>query len=348
MVLDRKEAHLRLARQQQQKNLVNDFDEIRFIHESLPQVNFSQVDLSCHYDHLTFPLPFFINAMTGGTQRALEINETLGGLAQAFNIPLALGSISQALKDPSALPTYTIARKVNPTGFLWVNLSADAPLFKMEQALNLLKADGLQLHLNLPQEIVMPEGDRSFSNWLENIYQAKQTLKVPLMVKETGFGLSQKTIGLLIEAGATLIDVGGRGGTNFIDIENKRREKKEFSYLQDFGQSTVESLLEAQPFYKQADFTATGGIRQPYDLVKALALGAKSVGIAGRLLPVVMEKGYDESYTLLKSWVEQLKSLYVLLGVTKTEDLSRLPLIFSQGLLSYQNQRHLKNNEAEK
>lgn len=341
-MLDRKEAHLRIARQQQQKNLVNDFDEIRFIHESIPQVDFSTIDLTCHYNQLTFPLPFFINAMTGGTPRALKINETLGRLAQTFHIPLALGSISQALKDPTVLPTYTIARKMNPTGFLWVNLSADAPLSNMEKALTLLQADGLQLHLNLPQEIVMPEGDRNFSNWLENIYQAKKRFQVPLMIKETGFGMSQKTIALLIEAGATLMDVGGRGGTNFIDIENKRRPEKEFSYLTDFGQSTVESLLEAQAFFTAADFTATGGIRNPYDAVKALALGAKSVGIAGCLLPVVMEKGYEDSYHFLNNWVKQLQSLYVLLGVKTTEELPHLPLLFSQRLLTYQAQRKLK------
>lgn len=338
-MLDRKEEHLRFAKAQQEKNLVNDFDEIRFIHHSFPEINYEDVDLSTSYAGLTFPYPFYINAMTGGTKRAKEINGNLALSCEQMGIPLALGSVSAALKDPSLLETYTVAKKTAPNLFLWGNLSADSSLEKMKKACDVLASNGLQLHLNLPQELVMPEGDRHFSNWLENIYQAKKTLNLPIMVKETGFGMSQKTIALILQTGIDLIDLGGRGGTNFITIENTRRTKREFTYLEDFGQSTVESLLESKKFQDQGNFLATGGIRQAYDMVKALALGAKGVGVAGNILPVVMEKGSDGALELLKTWKKELKTIYCLLGAKNSEELTQKEMIFSDKLLNYQKQR---------
>ena len=49
----------------------------------------------------------------------------------------------------------------------------------------------------------------------------------------------------LIDVGVTYVDVSGKGGTNFVTIENERRSNKDMDYLANWGQSTVESLLES-------------------------------------------------------------------------------------------------------
>ncbi len=346
--MDRKEEHLRLARQQHQKNLVNDFDEIRFISSNFPKVDVSKVDLTTSFAKRTFKAPLFINAMTGGTPRAYEINKKLAQVAKDFQVPLALGSFSAALKNPDLLSTYTVVKEVNPMGFLWANLSADVSLETMEKTLHLSKADGLQLHLNLPQEIVMPEGDRIFSNWLENIHQAIKSLAVPIMVKETGFGMTKETFALLQQAGVSIIDVGGRGGTSFTKIENSRRKTREMAYLDDFGLSTVESLLEGKNFSKDLFITATGGVRTPFDVVKALALGAKSVGLAGSILPLIMEKEMDEILAYFQLFLEDLQLLYALLGAENTLALRQVPLLFSPQIINYAHQRDIDLSEFQR
>lgn len=82
----------------------------------------------------------------------------------------------------------------------------------------------MQIHLNVPQELVMPEGDHDFHEWQKNIEETIQQLSVPVIVKEVGFGMSKETIQQLQLLGAQAADVSGRGGTSFSQIENARRK----------------------------------------------------------------------------------------------------------------------------
>lgn len=79
---------------------------------------------------------------------------------------MATGSVSAALKDPSVADSFRIVRKANPDGFLLANIGAGSPVENAQRAVELFGADALQIHLNAPQELVMPEGDRQFSQWL--------------------------------------------------------------------------------------------------------------------------------------------------------------------------------------
>lgn len=342
--MKRKDEHLKLALQYNQQARQNDFDELRFIHHALPVAgtNIDTVDISSTLGPLHLSSPFYINAMTGGSTLAYDVNKKLGQVAAELDIMLALGSASAGLSDDTQKESYRIARKMNPNGFMWLNLSADASLEKVYAAQDVFQADGLQLHLNLPQEIVMPEGDRAFDHWLENIAHIKQHLNIPVMVKETGFGMSLETIQLLKQAGISIIDISGSGGTSFTAIENSRRQAHDFNYLADFGLSTVESLLEAQPFTSTLSICASGGVRHPLDIVKCLALGAKAVGISGLLLPTLLKEPVETTIELLTSFKTQLPALYALLGAKKTADLTQTDLILSEKLLSYADQRHLE------
>ena len=188
---------------------------------------------------LQLPQPFYVNAMTGGSQRAKEINQQLGIIAKETGLLVATGSVSAALKDASLADTYQIMRKENPDGLIFANIGAGLGVEEAKRALDLFQANALQIHVNVPQELVMPEGDRDFTNWLTKIEAIVQAVEVPVIVKEVGFGMSQETLEKLTSIGVQAADVSGQGGTSFTQIENARRKKRELSFLDDWGQSTV-------------------------------------------------------------------------------------------------------------
>lgn len=130
-----------------------------------------------------------------------------------------------ALKDPSERLSYEIVRKENPNGLIFANLGSEATAAQAKEAVEMIGANALQIHLNVIQEIVMPEGDRSFSGALKRIEQICSRVSVPVIVKEVGFGMSKASAGKLYEAGAAAVDIGGYG-EQISKIENLRRQRQ--------------------------------------------------------------------------------------------------------------------------
>ncbi|MDT2759894.1 type 2 isopentenyl-diphosphate Delta-isomerase [Enterococcus xiangfangensis] len=326
--MNRKDEHVSLARAFHHKIKENDFDAVRLIHSSLVTTRPEAIDLSTEFLGLKLSVPFYINAMTGGSEKTKQINHDLAIIARETNLMMATGSVSAALKDPTVADSYTIIRQVNPNGLILGNMGAGRTSADAKKIVDLLQADGLQIHLNVPQELVMPEGDRDFHTWSENIQETIQQSTVPVIVKEVGFGMDYKTIQRLKTLGVAAIDVSGRGGTSFSQIENARRPKKELDYLADWGQSTVISLLEAQNDPEMI-LLASGGIRNAFDIFKALCLGAKAVGISATILDRLLSHGIEAAIEMIEDWKVQLHRLYLMTDKTTTADLIRNPLILS-------------------
>jgi isopentenyl-diphosphate delta-isomerase len=318
---NRKDEHVKLAEMFFEENRASDFDNVRFIHHSFPEMAIDEADISTSFATFNVKQPFFINAMTGGSDRTKSVNEKLAKVARETDLPMASGSLSAAIKDPSLIDSFKIIRKVNPNGLVFANLGPGHTVDNAKKAIDILEADALQIHLNAVQEIVMPEGDRDFSDWLRNIEKIVKSIHVPVIVKEVGFGMSSKTIKHLKDIGVKTIDISGSGGTNFAKIENYRRGSNRFHYLEDYGQSTVISLLEAQEFMKNTEIIASGGIRNPMDIVKSLALGAKGVGIAGLFLNMVLNDGVEKTIETINSWKLEIASIMTLLGKRKVSEL---------------------------
>ncbi|THE16215.1 type 2 isopentenyl-diphosphate Delta-isomerase [Enterococcus hirae] len=326
--MNRKDEHVSLAKAFHNKQ-ENEFDAIRIVHNALPQSALANVDLSTNVAGFSLTSPFYINAMTGGSEKTKKINHDLAVIAKSANLMIATGSVSAALKDPSLIDSYTIMRDVYPEGKILANVGAGTSLEKAKQAVDLFHADALQIHLNAPQELVMPEGDRDFTHWKELIKEITQELSVPVIIKEVGFGMTRETIDELATLGIKTIDISGRSGTSFTQIENARRKKRELSYLTDWGQSTVTSLLEANETNETIEVLASGGIRNAYDIFKALCLGARAVGVSGTVLNHYMTYGLEETVHLMAQWQEELRLLYTMVGAVKTTDLQKQSLIFS-------------------
>jgi isopentenyl-diphosphate delta-isomerase len=337
--MSRKDDHVRLS-QDILKVASNDFDKVRFIHHGIPSISMGDVDYSTSFEGIQCEVPFFINAMTGGSEWTKSINQQLAKVAHATGLMMATGSMSAALKDNSLLDSFLIIRKENPKGIVLANLQASASLDSINQVINWIGADAIQLHINSAQELLMPEGDRDFTGWLDNIKHVARTIDVPLIVKEVGFGFSKETIQQLMHASVTIIDISGNGGTNFASIENARSERP-MDYMSNWGQSTVVSLLEAQDVIKRINIIASGGIRNMLDVAKALALGAKAVGISGHILNLVLNEGVDETILIINQYKQELKKIMVLLDVKNISEFLHTDLIFDEALCFYAHQRNL-------
>lgn len=326
--MNRKDEHVSLAKAFHKPH-ANDFDEVRLVHQSFTSNRFSDVSIATELFQHEFSCPFFINAMTGGSEWTKKINQKLAIIARETGLMMATGSVSTALKNPEVKDSFTIVRKEFPDGFLLANVGAGTSVENAQRAIDLFQADALQIHLNAPQELVMPEGDRDFTHWLSLLEKIVSHSKVPVVVKEVGFGMTRETMEQILATGVETIDVAGSGGTSFTQIENARRKKREFSYLDNFGQSAVESLLEANEITQDFNLIASGGIRSAFDIFKSLCLGAKMVGISGTLLNYLLTKGDEATIELIKQWKNELQTLYTMCGARKTADLTSVPLILS-------------------
>lgn len=318
---NRKDEHVELAQKFYNKKNKSDFDNIKFVYNSLPEMSLDDVDISTTVSKIKMEYPFFINAMTGGSENTKSINEKLATLAKRTGIAMASGSLSAALKDDSVRDSFEIIRTINDDGIIFANIGAEYNVEKANRAVEILDADALQIHLNVIQELVMPEGDRDFSNWLINIERIIKGIDVPVIIKEVGFGMSRETIKKLYDIGATTIDISGTGGTNFAAIENYRRKNEEYKYLEGLGQSTVVSLLESQEFINDVDIISSGGVRNPLDIVKSLALGAKAVGLSSFFLNEVLNNGVDATVDLINRWKDEIKVIMTLLGCSNIKNL---------------------------
>lgn len=341
-IQNRKDAHLALADAQYNPRANSGFDSVRFMPNALPQVALDEVDssvrvfaedASCACSASANPAflwcsPLYINAMTGGSSNAQKINAQLARVAAKTVVAIASGSLSAALQNDALTDTFSVIRSENPRGFVMANVSAGTSQSDAMRAVDMLQANALQVHLNAAQELVMPEGDRDFRNWLKNIEQIVRScerMRVPVVVKETGCGMTARDVLRLRDVGVRSVDVSGRGGTNFVTIENARRSHGGYDYLADWGLTTVESLMDIRKCEalkaNPVEIFASGGVRTPLDVVRALALGASAVGVAGEFLHTLMHEGEDALTQQISDWQEQIRVIMALLGCKSVADL---------------------------
>ncbi|HIW70233.1 MAG TPA: type 2 isopentenyl-diphosphate Delta-isomerase [Candidatus Limosilactobacillus merdipullorum] len=342
----RKDEHLRYAELTNvaHQGQATDFSQVRLLHQALPELALDEVDVSTNLiDGVKINYPFYIEAMTGGSKKAGMVNRQLATIAARHQLAMATGSMSIIFKDPATKPSFEVIRQQNPTGIVLGNLSANATIDQAAAAIKLVNADALEIHLNSAQEIVMPEGATSY-HWLQNISQLAR--RFPIIVKEVGFGMTKDTVKTLVNAGVAGVNVSGRGGTNFAEIENQRgqlvNQPTDWSTLDDWGQSTVESLLEARSVdHPDATIIASGGVKSAADVVKAGALGASAVGVAGFFLHQ-LQNTPQKLDQVIDQWCQTIRAMVLLTGCRSFNDLPQVPVVLSPRLESYARQRHLK------
>ncbi|HEO5468115.1 TPA: type 2 isopentenyl-diphosphate Delta-isomerase [Streptococcus agalactiae] len=318
---NRKDDHIKYALKYQSH--YNSFDDIELIHSSLPKYNVNDIDLSTHFAGQSFEFPFYINAMTGGSEKGKAVNHKLAQVAQATGIVMVTGSYSAALKndEDDSYPTTDLY----PDLKLATNIGLDKPVPAAESTVKAMNPIFLQVHVNVMQELLMPEGEREFHMWRSHLKEYVDNIQCPLILKEVGFGMDLQSIKDAYDIGITTVDISGRGGTSFAYIENQRGRDR--SYLNTWGQTTAQSLINAQSMMDKMDILASGGIRHPLDMVKCLVLGAKAVGLSRTVLELVERYPVDDVITILNSWKEDLRMIMCALNCKKITDLRQVNYI---------------------
>lgn len=306
----RKKDHIRLALAD--KTTLTSLDAYAIDYNSVPRFGLDTLDTSTTICNKKWQFPFFINAITAGGEECNKINQDFMEVSKACGIEFFPGSYSPALKDKNDEAAY-------PKGYS-INLGLDKDPNLILDAIEKTKAQYIQLHTNPLQEIVMPEGDHNFESWLFTLTEVSKKSPIPVILKETGFGMNEETIKLAIDLNLAAVDVSGMGGTNFARIENGRREDKS-TYLENIGYTTAESLEFAAPYRDKIDIIASGGIRNPLDVVKCLALGAKAVGVSKTFLEILVNDGKEALIDEIEKWKKELKFLMILMNAKNIDEL---------------------------
>lgn len=180
----------------------------------------------------------------------------------------------------------------------------------------------LQVHVNVMQELLMPEGERKFRSWQSNLADYSKQIPVPIVLKEVGFGMDVKTIERAYELGVRAFDISGRGGTSFAYIENRRSGQRD--YLNQWGQSTMQALLNAQEWKDKVELLVSGGVRNPLDMIKCLIFGAKAVGLSRTMLELVENHTVEEVIVIVQGWKADLRLIMCALNCATIADLQKV------------------------
>ena len=320
-ISDRKSEHLRLAlkRQVHFRDKTTGFEAWDFVHCALPELDFAEINTETEFlgEKLSFPL--IISAMTGGFRGAVKINQQVAEVCRSERVAMGVGSERQILESDRFLQSYRIARQTAPESVIIGNMGGTQLLYMedmkpVQRMVDLIEANAMAVHLNPLQELLQPEGDKHFTGVLKAIERLVKTIKVPVIVKEIGCGISKDTAKKLVSAGAAYIDVAGAGGTSWAGIESCRNPKNRLAPLfRDWGIPTAESV-EAVAGIKGARVIASGGVDSGMVMAKAMALGAECCGAALPLLRALKAKKTGGLIKLIREWRETLKMVMFLTG----------------------------------
>ncbi len=321
----RKKDHVELViKKGAQYSVPSGFERVQFIHNALPEIAFNSIDLSSDFLGKRIRYPILITGMTGGYSDAEGINKALAGAAQKYGMAFGVGSQRAMIEKPELIRTFKI-RDVAPDVPLLSNIGAfQLKKYRFDQIDSIvqsIEADALAVHLNPLQEIIQPEGDTDFSGVLDAIRSTVDRLSVPVLVKETGAGISMDVALKLKSAGVKYLDVSGAGGTSWSKVEYLRSGK--IPGFENWGIPTSQSLIQCRGILP---IIASGGIRDGVDGAKAIAIGADLCGAAYPFIKAHREKGLDEFVQLFQ---KQMKICAFLTGSRTFQDLKRAKLVFS-------------------
>ncbi len=326
---DRKAEHIDLALEERIQLRAHFFEEYYFDHQALPEIDLAELDVSVSFLGKQLRAPLLISCMTGGTGEATRINRNLARAAEECGIAIGVGSQRKAIEDASMVPSFQV-RDVAPTVPLLANLGAvqlnyGFGLDECRAAVEMIEADALVFHLNPLQEALQPEGQCDFRNLIEQMGEIAARLEVPVIAKEIGCGIAGGTARRLKEAGISIIDSAGLGGTSWARIEARRAADVDIGELfADWGVATPRSIRELRAV-GGLTVIGSGGVRTGVDVAKAIALGADLVGMAQPFLETANQSA-ELTVEKCRRTVRELKIAMFCAGAIDVPALGRVEL----------------------
>jgi len=320
------------------------FEQVRFIHDALPDLDADAIDTSVTVLGKKLRAPILIAAMTGGTEEAARVNRELSSIAEERGYGFGLGSQRAMHLRTETGATYAV-RDAAPTTLVLGNIGVvQARSMSTDEVTALVRevgADALCIHLNPAMEVVQPEGDRDFRGGLDTIARYVRDLPVPVVVKETGCGISRHVAKRLASVGVRHVDVSGAGGTSWVAVEAKRAESindvaahKLGEAFWDWGIPTAASVGALAPLSLDT-LIATGGVSSGLDVARAIALGATACGIARPALKALTSGGRAGAVDFLKSVETELRTVMLLTGSQNVRALRRAPRVLGSELKAW-------------
>ncbi len=306
-------------------------EQVQLVHQSLPELAVSEIDLSVTLLGKRLRAPLLIAAMTGGSEPSAEVNHTLSAIAEARGLGFGLGSQRAMQRSPETAWTYEV-RKHAPTALVLGNVGVvqarEQPTEVLAKLAADIGADALCVHMNPAMELIQSDGDRDFRGCVDVYTRLVRELPIPVVAKETGNGVSVQTVAKLAQVGVRVIDVSGAGGTSWVGVEALRASEETKSLgeaLWDWGVPTAASVA----YVARAGLTpiATGGIRTGLDVARAIALGAQVAGIARPMLQALRNGGRAAAEAYVDQVIAELRTVMLLCGAKTIAELQASPKI---------------------
>ncbi|HWP64898.1 MAG TPA: type 2 isopentenyl-diphosphate Delta-isomerase [Candidatus Limnocylindria bacterium] len=338
---ERKRAHLELCAdgEVEYRGKTTLLEEVELVHDALPELAESEVSTEVSLLGKRLQAPLLITGMTGGTAEATAINRDLAAVAEAHGIAFGLGSQRAMQREPALAGTFAV-RTQAPGTLVLANLgvvqAAQLPSAEIARLVETIAADALCIHLNPAQELIQPGGDRDFRGGLAAIARLVRELPCPVVVKETGCGISRTVARRLQDCGVQTIDVSGAGGTSWVRVEALRGDTaaqalgEEFA---DWGIPTAAALLGVRGLGLAC--IASGGIRSGLDVAKTIALGAVAAGVALPVFRAYTAGGVTGAGDFVGRLVAGLRTAMLLTGARDLSALGRVPTVLGPRLKAW-------------
>ena len=306
-------------------------EHVHLAHQALPELALEEIDLSIEICGKRLAAPLVITGMTGGTAEAAQVNRDLARAAQACGVALGLGSQRAMAEHPELAASYQV-RDVAPDVVLFGNVGAVQALAmgpeKVVELAREIGADAIAIHLNAGQELIQDHGDRDFRGLVDAIGKLVEFSPLPILVKETGCGLSPQAARALLGAGVQTVDVSGAGGTSWVAVEAVRAADGSDAAalggeLWDWGLPTAVSVASCVAVGLTT--IASGGLRSGYDVARALALGARAGGMAAPMLRAQRSGGAEAVQAMIARVTRSIRSVCLLTGSRTPAELARAP-----------------------
>ena len=300
-----------LRPESQYQKVKTGLDTVPWPYRALPESDLDDVRLDTVFLGRRLKAPVLIGAMTGGAERAQQINRHLAQAAKNLGIGMMLGSQRVMLERPETWATFNV-REVAHDILLIGNLGAAQFMLgygaaEARRAVDEVMADALAIHLNPLQEAMQRGGDTRWKGVAYRLKQVARELDFPVIVKEVGHGLDVQTLQALADGPFAAFDVAGAGGTSWARVEQLVAHGQVIAPdLCELGIPTAQALREAKAAVPQAQLIASGGIRSGLDAARALWLGAEVVAVARPLLePALDSSAAAEAW--LRNFIQELR-----------------------------------------
>ncbi|MCL2712622.1 MAG: type 2 isopentenyl-diphosphate Delta-isomerase [Methanomassiliicoccaceae archaeon] len=320
---ERKADHIEICANENVSQNYCYWDDIKLIHEALPETNADSIDMSSVVLGKKLSFPFIVTAITGGFAGAKKINANIAEACAELGVGMGIGSQRAAVENIdkesyAVIKNYDIPLVIGNIGAPQLVKQKKKNAFTddmIKDAMELIDADVMAIHLNFLQEVTQPEGDTNSCGCLDAIRRLAK--EFPIIVKETGAGISSATAKKLNGIGIKGIDIAGMGGTSFAAVEMHRAIAKKDDVRASIGRTFfdwgIPAPVSLMALNTDLPVIASGGIKNGSHVASSLALGACCAGSADMILKDAMTSA-DAVKKRLITVREELRAAMMLTG----------------------------------